>query len=127
MMGKLIIRNIQASRLVNLKKKKINYIKYISFIRGDFITVWYISREKEKGIIRYQYTRGVCLGAKYKSYNSTFIIRSIIRGIGIEQNFCYNSLNILNIKLKKNIIKTYNRNKLLYLRKKKNKYSRYIV
>lgn len=126
-MESFLIRKIQNFRLINWKKKKKNFIKYISFIRGDFITVWYISREKEKGNIRYQYTRGVCLSVKYKNYNSTFIIRSIIKGIGIEQNFCYYSLNILNIKLKKNIIKKYKRNKLLYLRIKKNKHSRYII
>lgn len=123
----MVLRNIENQRLIYLKNKKNIYIKYISFIRGDFITMWYINREKEKGNIRYQYTRGVCLSVKYKQYNSTFIIRSIIRSIGIEQNFCFNSLNNINIKLKKNIIRNYIRNKLLYLRLKKNKQSRYIV
>lgn len=123
----MIIKNIENDRIIKLKKKKINYIKYISFIRGDFITVWYINREKEKGNIRYQYTRGVCLGVKYKKFNSTFIIKSIIKGIGIEQNFCYYSLNNIVIKLKKNIIRYYIKNKLFYLRTKKNKESKYIV
>lgn len=123
----MVLKNIENQRLINLQNKKKNYIKYISFIRGDFITIWYINREKEKGNIRYQYTRGVCLGVKYKKYNSTFIIRSIIKGVGIEQNFCYHSLNNIYIKLKKNIIRNYIRNKLLYLRIKKNKQSRYII
>lgn len=104
-----------------------NYLKDVSFISGDFITIWYINREREKGNIRYQYTRGVCLSVKYKKYNSTFIIRSIIKGIGIEQNFCFHSLNNLHIKLKKNIIRNYIKNKLLYLRTKKNKQSKYII
>lgn len=123
----MVLKNIENQRLINSQNKKKNYIKYISFIRGDFITIWYINREKEKGNIRYQYTRGVCLSVKYKKYNSTFIIRSIIKGIGIEQNFCYHSLNNIYIKLKKNIIRNYIRNKLLYLRIKKNKQSRYII
>jgi ribosomal protein L19 len=123
----VVLKNIENQRLINSQNKKKNYIKYISFIRGDFITIWYINREKEKGNIRYQYTRGVCLSVKYKKYNSTFIIRSIIKGIGIEQNFCYHSLNNIYIKLKKNIIRNYIRNKLLYLRIKKNKQSRYII
>ena len=123
----MVLKNIEKQRFINLKNNKNIYIKYISFIRGDFITMWYINREKEKGNIRYQYTRGVCLSVKYKQYNSTFIIRSIIKGIGIEQNFCFNSLNNIFIKLKKNIIRKYIRNKLLYLRLKKNKQSRYII
>lgn len=122
----LIIRQIEKKRLVNLKKK-INYIKYPVIIKGDFVIVWYINREKEKGLIRFQFNKGLCVDIKYKKYNSTFLIRSIMSGIGVEQQFFYYSLNNIFIILKKNIIKFYRLNKLYFLRKKKNKYSRFIL
>lgn len=122
----ILIKNIEKIRVLNLQKKK-NYIKYPTIIKGDFITVWYINREKEKGLVRYQTTKGICIDIKYKKYNSTLLIRSLIKGISIEQQFFYYSLNNIRIILKKNIIKYYRLNKLYYLRQKKNKYSRFIL
>lgn len=122
----LIIREIEKKRLINLKKKYI-YIKYPSVIRGDFVIIWYINREKEKGLIRFQFNRGLCIDIKYKKYNSTFLIRSIMDGISVEQQFFYYSLNNIFITLKKNIIKYYRLNKLYFLRKKKNKQSKFIL
>jgi ribosomal protein L19 len=122
----LIIKNIEKKRLKN-NKKKINYIKYPTIVRGDFIIIWYINREKEKGLIRFQFNRGLCIDIKYKKYNSTFIIRSIIDGISVEQHFFYYSLNNIYIYLKKNTIRYYRLNKLYYLRNKKNKQSKFII
>lgn len=122
----LIIREIEKKRLINLKKKYI-YIKYPSVIRGDFVIIWYINREKEKGLIRFQFNRGLCIDIKYKKYNSTFLIRSIMDGISVEQQFFYYSLNNIFITFKKNIIKYYRLNKLYFLRKKKNKQSKFIL
>ena len=122
----LIIREIEKKRLINLKKKNI-YIKYPSVIRGDFVIIWYINREKEKGLIRFQFNRGLCIDIKYKKYNSTFLIRSIMDGISVEQQFFYYSLNNIFITLKKNIIKYYRLNKLYFLRKKRNKQSKFIL
>jgi ribosomal protein L19 len=122
-----IIKKIEKKRIINLKKKKFNYIKYPIFIKGDFIIVWYISREREKGVIRFQFNRGICIDTRYKYYNSSFLIRFVIDGIAIEQYFLYFSLNNIYITLKKNIIKFYRLNKLYFLRKKKNKQSKFII
>ncbi len=123
-----IIKKIEKKRLKNLNlKKKQNYIKYPVIIRGDFVSIWYINREKEKGVIRYQLSKGICIDVKYKNYNSIFILRSIMKGISVEQEFFYYSLNNIYIYVKNNIIRYYKRNKLYYLRNKKNKQSKFII
>jgi ribosomal protein L19 len=122
----LIIRVLEKKRLINLQKR-VNSIKYPVIIKGDFVTFWYINREPEKGIIRYQRTKGICTAIKYKQYNSTLLLRSLMRGISIEQQFFYYSLNNLRVILKPNIIKYYRANKLHYLRKKKNKTIRFVL
>lgn len=119
----LIIKEIEKKRL----QKKNKYIKYPVFIRGDFIIIWFINREREKGLIRFQFSRGLCIDIKYKKYNSVFIIRSVIEGISIEQHFFFYSLNNIYILLKKNTIRYYRLNKLYFLRKKKNKQSKFIL
>jgi ribosomal protein L19 len=48
-------------------------------------------------------------------------------GISVEQQFFYYSLNNIFITFKKNIIKYYRLNKLYFLRKKKNKQSKFIL
>jgi len=121
-----IIRKIEKKRLINIKKR-IKYIIYPVIIKGDFVTLWYINREPEKGIIRYQTTKGICTDIKYKKYNSTLLLRSLMKGIAIEQQFFYYSLNNLRILLKHNIVKYYRGNKLHYLRKKKNKYIKFVL
>ena len=123
----LLIKKIEKKRLINRKKKWINYIKYPALIRGDFIIVWYMNREKEKGIIRFQITKGICIDIKYKKYNSTFIIRSLMKGVSVEQQFFYYSPTNMSIILKKNLVKYYSSNKLYYLRKIKNKHSRFFL
>jgi len=96
----------------------------MTFIRGDFIKIWYINREREKGNIKYQVTKGLCLDIHYKGYNSTFLLRSIIKNIVFEQLFNYYSTNNVHTVTKKNTIKFYIKNKLIYLRLKKNKQSK---
>lgn len=121
-----LINKIEKKRLLNWKKKKINFIKYMALIRGDFITVWYINREKEKGWIKFQCIKGICLSVRYNKYNSSFIIKSLMKNISIEQIYCYYSLNNVYINIKKNILKNFIKNSLLFMRRKKNTKSRYI-
>ena len=67
------------------------------------------------------------MSIKYKGYNSSFQIRSVIDTVAIEQQFLtYSSFNML-ILLKKNPIKDYRRNSLKFLREKKNKLSTFKV
>lgn len=115
----MIIKKIEKYRFKNLKKKTINFIKNITFIRGDFISIWYINREREKGNIKYQVTKGLCIDVRYNGYNSSFLLRSIIKNIVFEQIYQYYSLNNIYLIIKKNTIKFYIKNKLIYLRKKK--------
>jgi len=70
-----------------------------------------MNREKEKGGMKYQFARGLCISVRYRLYNSSFIIRSLIKGIGIEQLFNYYALTNIYIKVKENVIKKYKRNK----------------
>ena len=67
------------------------------------------------------------MSIQYKGYNSSFQIRSITKKIAIEQQFLkYSKFNIL-ILLKKNPIKRFCRNSLIFLRKKKNRFSKFKV
>lgn len=125
----LIINNLEKLRiqqLNNIKKIK-KYIKNPLLLSGDYIIVWYINREREKGLLRFQFNKGVCMSIRYKGYNSSFQIRSVMDTVAIEQQFLtYSRFNMLML-LKKNPIKSYRRNSLKFLRKKKNKLSNYKV
>ena len=82
-----------------------------------------MNREKEKGLLRFQTSKGICMSIKYKGYNSSFQIRSVMNAIAIEQQFLnYSRFNML-IFMKKNPIKKFRRNSLKFLRKKKNRTS----
>jgi ribosomal protein L19 len=86
-----------------------------------------MNREKEKGLLRYQFNKGICMDVQYKAYNSSFQIRSIASAIAIEQQFLnFSRFNILTL-LRKNPIKKLRRNNLKFLRKKKNKLSKFKV
>ena len=125
----LIITNLEKERITqfNIIKKIKLYINYSLLLAGDYIVVWYISREKEKGLLRFQFNKGVCMSINYKGYNSSFQIRSVIATVAIEQQFLtYSRFNML-ILLKKNPIKGYRRNSLKFLRKKKNKLSQFKI
>lgn len=124
-----ILTNLEKKRIKqfnNIKKIK-SYINNQLLLSGDYIIVWYISREKEKGLLRFQFNKGICMSIKYKGYNSSFQIRSVIDTVAIEQQFLtYSRFNML-ILLKKNPIKDYHRNSLKFLREKKNKLSTFKV
>lgn len=84
-----------------------------------------MNREKEKGLLRFQTSKGICMSIKYKGYNSSFQIRSVMNAIAIEHQFLnYSRFNML-ISMKKNPIKKYRRNSLKFLRKKKNRTSNF--
>lgn len=120
----LILQKIEKVRINDYnKKKKELYIKNMLVLVGSYIMLWYINREKEKGLVRFQFNKGVCMSVKNKNYNSLFQVRSVIGNLAIEQKFLnFSRFNIL-LLLKKNPIKDYLRNSLKYLRYKKNKES----
>jgi ribosomal protein L19 len=86
-----------------------------------------MNREKEKGLLRFQFNKGICMSIQYKGYNGSFQIRSVIKTVVIEQQFLnYSRFNMLML-LKKNPIKRFYRNSLKFLRKKKNRLSKFKV
>jgi len=109
-----------------MKKKKF-YIKFFLLLTGFYIIVFYMNREKEKGLLRFQFNKGICMGIQYKGYNSSFQIRSIMNTIAIEQQFLNFSRFNISMILKKNPIKKLHRNNLKFLRKKKNKLSKFKI
>ncbi len=121
----LILRKLEKKRvqqLNSIKKMKV-FLENPLLLSGDYILVWYINREKEKGLLRFQFNKGICMSIKYKGYNSSFQLRSIIETVAIEQQFfVYSRFNMLML-LQKNPIKRYHRNSLKFLRKKQNRLS----
>jgi ribosomal protein L19 len=116
------LEKLRIKQFNDVKKNK-TYLENPLLLSGDYITIWYINREREKGLLRFQFNKGICMSIKYKGYNSSFQLRSIVDAIVVEQQFLvYSKFNML-ILLKKNPIKNYHRNSLKFLRKKKNKLS----
>ena len=124
-----VIRNLEKKRIKqfnNIKKVKA-YIENPLLLSGDYIVVWYINREREKGLLRFQFNKGVCMTTRYKGYNTRFQLRSVSGKVAIEQEFLtYSRFNILML-LKLNPVKEFCRNSLKFLRNKKNKLSNYKV
>jgi ribosomal protein L19 len=124
----MLIKKLEKLRIKDYHKwKKKYYIKKKLLLTGYYLIVFYMNREKEKGLLRYQFNKGICMSTQYKGYNSSFQIRSIANTIAIEQQFLnFSRFNILML-LRKNPIKKLHRNNLKFLRKKKNKLSKFKV
>lgn len=124
----MIIKNLEKIRIQDYHNwKKKFYIKTSLLLTGYYLIVFYMNREKEKGLYKYQVNRGICMSIQYKGYNSSFQIRSILNTIAIEQQFLTYSRFNISISLKKNPIKKLHRNSLKFLRKKKNKWSKFKI
>lgn len=120
------LEKIRINQYNNSKKKK-RYIKCFLALSGAYIVVWYMNREKEKGLLRFQFNKGVCMTTRYKGYNTRFQLRSVSGKVAIEQEFLtYSKFNILML-LKLNPVKEFCRNSLKFLRNKKNKLSNYKI
>lgn len=110
-----------------IKKKRGMYIKSSLLLTGFYLIVWYMNREREKGLLRFQFNKGICMSIQYKGYNGSFQIRSVTKTVAIEQQFLnYSRFNMLML-LKKSPIKRFYRNSLKFLRKKKNRLSKFKV
>jgi ribosomal protein L19 len=124
----MIIKYLEKKRVKEYHKwKKKFYIKFLLLLTGYYIIVFYMNRENEKGLLRYQINKGICMSIQYKGYNSSFQIRSISNTIAIEQQFLNFSRFNISMLLKKNPIKKLHRNSLKFLRKKKNKWSKFKI
>lgn len=92
------------------------------FNAGDIVKVVYFRKS-------YAYVfEGICLGIRKKSFidpNTSFFLRNIVLGIAIEMIFSYFSKRLYFLKLQdyKRKFASVNRNKIFFLRKKKNQHS----
>ena len=125
-----IITGLEKNRIRGYSKKKdedLWLVNNLLLLTGHYIWMWYMNREKEKGLLRFQFNKGICMSIQYKGYNSSFKIRSIVKKIAIEQQFfTYSKLNI-DAWLVRSPIKKFYRNSLNFLRKKKNRLSKFKV
>lgn len=125
-----IIRLLEKNRIKSYSKKKgddLWLMNNLLLLTGHYIWMWYMNREREKGLLRFQFNKGICMSIQYKGYNSSFKIRSIVKKVAIEQQFfTYSKFNI-DTWLVRSPIKKFYRNSLKFLRKKKNRFSKFKV
>ena len=113
------MKNIEEINKLNVKKfleKK----KIPEFFAGDTLKVGVrISEGKRE---RIQYFEGVCIAKKNRDYNSSFTVRKISFGEGVERTFALYSTIISSIKVVRS--GQVKRAKLYYLRDRKGKSAR---
>lgn len=123
-----VINILEKKRIKEYSKKRgdeVWYLKNLLLLTGHYLWMWYMNREREKGLLRFQFNKGICMSIQYKGYNSSFKIRSIVKKVAIEQQFLtYSKFNI-DTWLVKSPIKKFYRNSLKFLRQKKNRFSKY--
>ena len=110
--------------LENFEKKQINNLtsdkKHPDFYPGDTLKVHLKIKEGEKE--RIQIFEGVCIGRKNSGLNSSFTMRKISYGEGVERVFPFYSPQISKIELSKS--GDVRRSKLYYLRGRSGKSAR---
>ena len=101
-------------------KKIISERKHPDFFTGDIIKVGVKITEGKRD--RIQYFEGVCIAKKNRDINSSFTVRKISFGEGVERTFALYSPNVDSIK----VIRSgkVRRAKLYYLRDRKGKSAR---
>ena len=110
------IEEINASNV-----KKINAEKKLpAFFPGDIIKVGVKITEGKRD--RIQYFEGVCIAKKNRDINSSFTVRKISFGEGVERTFALYSPNVASIKVTRS--GKVRRAKLYYLRDRKGKSAR---
>jgi len=114
-----------------LKKKNLN--TNLSFLNkpliyvGNFIIVWYLTRDNEKSSVIFQYFKGLCISFKNKGLNSKFILRNVLDKTVIEKDLFFWNINNIYIYIYKKNMKHYRSNKLFFLRKQKRKKSKFFI
>ena len=113
------MRNIEEINKANVKKI-LSKKKIPEFFAGDTLKVGVrISEGKRE---RIQYFEGVCIAKKNRDFNSSFTVRKISFGEGVERTFALYSTVISSIKvIRSGKVK---RAKLYYLRDRKGKSAR---
>ena len=113
------MRNIEEITKANVKRM-LSKKKIPEFFAGDTIKVGVRIAEGKRE--RIQYFEGVCIAKKNRDINSSFTVRKISFGEGVERTFALYSPVVGSIQ----IIRTgkVNRSKLYYLRNRKGKSAR---
>ena len=116
MLNQIFMKNIEDINRENLKKI-ISKKKYNEFFVGDVIKVGVkISEGKRE---RIQFFEGVCIAKKNRNLNSSFTVRKISFGEGVERTFALYSSIVSSVKvIRSGKVK---RAKLYYLRERKGK------
>ena len=113
------MKNIEDINKANVKKISAEK-KFPEFFPGDIIKVGVKITEGKRD--RIQYFEGVCIAKKNRDLNSSFTVRKISFGEGVERTFALYSPNVDSIK----VIRSgkVRRAKLYYLRDRKGKSAR---
>ena len=113
------MKNIEEINQVNVKKIAAEK-KLPDFYAGDIVKVGVRITEGKRD--RIQYFEGVCIAKKNRDINSSFTVRKISFGEGVERTFALYSPNVDSIK----VIRSgkVRRAKLYYLRDRKGKSAR---
>ena len=116
MHNQIFMKNIEDINRENLKKI-ISKKKYNEFFAGDVIKVGVRITEGKRE--RIQFFEGVCIAKKNRNLNSSFTVRKISFGEGVERTFALYSSIVASVK----VIRSgkVRRAKLYYLRERKGK------
>ena len=113
------MKTIEEINQLNVKKI-LSEKKIPDFFPGDVIKVGVRITEGKKD--RIQYFEGVCIARKNRDINSSFTVRKISFGEGVERTFALYSPNVSSIKIVRS--GKVRRAKLYYLRDRKGKSAR---
>ena len=125
---KNLIRKIEIDRIKNKKKiSKLNFINYPLIFVGNFIILWYLTRDRVKSSIIFQFFKGLCINKHNKGLNSKFILRNVIDNTIIEKDIFFWSINNIFIVQKSSSFKYFRSNNLFYLRDQQRKKSKFLI
>ena len=110
------IEEINSSKVKEIISQK----KHPEFFPGDIIKIGVKITEGKRD--RIQYFEGVCIAKKNRDLNSSFTVRKISFGEGVERTFALYSPNVASIKVTRS--GKVRRAKLYYLRDRKGKSAR---
>ncbi len=113
------MKNIEEINKINVKKILVE-VKIPDFLPGDTIKVGVRNVEGKRE--RVQFFEGVCIAKKNRDLNSSFTVRKISFGEGVERTFALYSPNVDSIKVVRS--GKVRRAKLYYLRDRKGKSAR---
>ncbi|PZO92492.1 MAG: 50S ribosomal protein L19 [Haemophilus parainfluenzae] len=92
-----IIQQIEQEEIERLNK--INRKDFSSFHPGDTVSVWV--RFQEGNRVRSQAFEGIVIGKRSRGLNSSFIVRKISNGEGVERTFQFYAPNVEKIEVKR--------------------------